>query len=175
MKELFEKQQKFNNLVIENLCKRTGIDVTHKQLIDKDLLAVMAELGEFIQEQDHELKRIEYADILIFLMNCGLALKIDKCVSKHNIIILYAQAEKNIYVDAILKFNVKFSDFVNSYRNFKYWSKDRDQRKDIEKNYYNCFVALFGIAKTMDYSIDDIKQSYFEKNEINYKRQENFY
>ena len=175
MKELFEKQAEFNELVIENLCKRTEMDIKHSQFVNEDLLAVMVEVGEFIAEKDHELKKIEYADILISLMNCGLSLEISKCMTKKNILIVYAQATKNIYADAILTFNVVFSEFCNSVSSFKYWKKSKEIRNNAKIIYYDCFVALFGIAKMMGYSIEEIKESYEVKNKINYERQQRGY
>lgn len=175
MKKLFEKQKKLDDLILANLCKRVQMDITHKQLLDKDLLAVFVELGEFTKEHDtQEKKMLEFADLLHFLLSCGLALNIDETISKHDITLLYAQAKENIYQDAILNFNVKFSEFCNAYRGAKYWSTDREPR-NIEKHYFKCFLALFDLAKTMGYSVQDIKNAYWEKNRENYKRQEGNY
>lgn len=176
MNKLFNKQKKLDDLiVITNLSKRVGKTVTHKQLINQRMLSVYVELGEFIKEKDHNLKKGEYIDILHFLLSSGLALEIDKEISKYDINTLYAQAVERNYNDAINNFQIKFSDFCNNVRSFKYWSIDRTPRPNIGKKYYKCFLALFDLAKTMGYTAEDIINAYEEKNRENYYRQESNY
>lgn len=176
LNKLFNKQRKLDDLiVITNLSKRVGKTVTHKQLINQRMLSVYVELGEFIKETDHNLKKGEYIDILHFLLSCGLALEIDKEISKFDINILYAQAVERNYNDAIINFDIKLSDFANCVRSFKYWSVNRTPKPNVGKKYYKCFLALFDIAKNMGYTVEDIEAAYEEKNRENYYRQESNY
>lgn len=175
MKKLFEKQKKLDDLIVENLSKRVGKEVKHRQLINQRMLSVYVELGEFMKENDHNKKKAEYVDILHFLLSCGLALEIDKEISKYDISILYAQAVGNSYENAIFNFNIKFSDFCNNVRLWKYWSLERNPRPNIGKHYYKCFLGLFDIAKSMGYTVEEIEAAYEEKNRENYYRQENSY
>ena len=176
MKELFEKQKKLDDLIVNNLCKRVNMDITHRQLLDKRLLATYVEIGEFMEEQDHQKKLDEAIDVLHFLLSDGLALNIEKCATKHTINILYAKAKVNNQDNAIKDFLVKFSIFVNTTKVMKYWSVNIGiNQPNLERQYLKCFIAYFGMCKAMNYSIEDIKAAYETKNEINYKRQENFY
>jgi len=175
MKKLFEKQAKLDDLIVKNLCERVGKEITHRQLINQRLLSVSVEIGEFVKEKDHDLKKEEFIDCLHFLLSCGLAVNISECIEKHDINILYAQSIENNYSDAILNFNVKFSDFCNAVRSWKYWSVNREPKHNIEKYYFKCFLALFDIAKTMQYTVQEIKAAYGEKNRTNIIRQKTNY
>lgn len=172
---LFKMQNKLDNLIVHKFSKRVGREIKHSQLIDKRLVALSAELGEFIKENDHNKKKSEWVDILHFLLSCGLALEIHEGVSKYDINTLYAHCGGKNYTDSILNFMVKFSDFENSVRSFKYWSIDRKPRPNVGKHYYKCFLALFDIAKAMGYTVQDIINAYETKNAENYLRQETEY
>lgn len=176
MKKLFDKQAKLDDIILANLCKRVGKDITHRQLADKRLLATYVELGEFIEEKDHQKKLIEVIDILHFLLSDGLALGVSECVAKHNINTLYAQSVENMYNDAINNFMNKFSKFVNASRVQKYWSVNNEiNNLNLEKQYFKTFLAFFDLCKTMEYSVEDIRNGYFAKWKVNIDRQKSNY
>lgn len=176
MRELFEKQKKLDDLILDNLCKRVQMDITHKQLLGKRLLATFVEIGEFVEEQDHQKKLYEAIDILHFLLSDGLALGIEECVAKHTINILYARAKVNNQENAIKDFITKFSVFCNLSRAMKYWSiRNEIDYPKLEKQYVKCFIAFFGVCKAEGYKVKDIKTAYDEKNKENYIRQETNY
>jgi dimeric dUTPase (all-alpha-NTP-PPase superfamily) len=175
MQKLFDKQLKLDDIILTNLCKRIGYEMTHRSLINQRMLAVNVELGEFIKEKDHDKKLMEWVDIFHFVLSCGLALEIDNCIAKYDINTLYDQSVENMYDAAVLNFIVKFNEFANNVRSFKYWSINRSPKDNIEKHYFKCFLALFDIAKTMGYSVQEIKQAYCDKNRVNQIRQKEGY
>ena len=175
MKKLLEKQRKLDDYIVKNLCKRVNKDITHKQLIEKRLLAMIAEIGEFTEENHEIKKRIEYADILHFLLSVGLTYDLLGSFEKHLFSKIYEAAEAGNYYEDLESLFIQISKFLNSYQKFKYWKVDNEPKISMEKHYICLFMTFLNLGKTMGYSATEIMDCYIEKNLENYKRQENSY
>lgn len=176
MKIFFSKQRKLDDLIVNKFSKRVGRTVRHEQLIKDRLLSVYVEMGEFLEEKDHQKKLFEAMDTLHFMLSSGLAFNIQESVSKYDIDTLYAQAQEKNYNDAVINFQIKLSKFVNTSKVQKYWSINHEvSRAKLEKKYYKAFLSFFDLCKSMGYTVEDIQNAYEEKNRENYYRQETNY
>lgn len=139
--------------------------VTYESTLEKRVLALLVELGEFANETrcfkfwslkgPSSKERIldEYADALHFFLSIGLAIGINDFSFEPK------EEEKNLS-SAILSVYTKVVRF-------------NDEKTD--ENYRNAFSSFLSLLPILGYSYEDMESAYKAKLSVNYKRQENRY
>lgn len=190
LQKLFEIQR----ILDEKIVKEKGLE--GQDLLDKKILALQVELGELANEwrgfkfwsEDNEPKRAynkgcdncvggisklspllgpykecefcrinplleEYVDCLHFILSIGLELGFEKQT---------AHSFKN--GNSILgQFNSIYSELSSLYYHRQMY------------NYQRALNLIIGLGELLDFTWEEIEQSYYEKNRINHERQENGY
>lgn len=145
--------------------KAKKIDQNDEFIINKKIVAFFVELGEFINEEKSfkywslkpaSAKRIileEYIDGIHFLISLGN--NIDYDFKKHKVVL----EEQNI-IHNYLELISNLSDFI----------KNRDYT-----NYQILLNSFLSISKNLNFSEEEILESYNIKNKENFARQNNGY
>lgn len=153
--ELFQMQKKLDEYIVRNN-KLEG-----KDLFDEKYLALLVEIGELANEtrcfkywstkpssQKQDILE-EFVDGIHFLMSLGI--------------------EKNY--DFTVTTIEKTTMNVTEQFNFIYASCVKFKQEPTEENYVAMFSAYLQLGELLGFSLEDIKNSYYEKNKVNYERQ----
>lgn len=158
-KPLFEMQQQLDQYIQSNH------QVTSDQLFERKILALFVELGELANEtrcfkfwsvkepSPREVILEEYVDGIHFILSLGL------------------DAEFQLEEVDHQPYNGDLTGLFNQlYRAIDYY---RDDRTEI--TYLTVFGLFLTLGKELGFTDQDIQSAYFEKNEVNFKRQDEQY
>ncbi|HLQ70354.1 MAG TPA: dUTP diphosphatase [Bacillota bacterium] len=138
-----------------------------QDVFSKKLLALLVELGEMANEtrcfkfwstkppSEKNVILEEYVDVLHFMLSIG----IDTGFRYHPKNDIKQESEKNI--------TSQFLDLFQICTNFG--------RQPNGETYTNMFEAYLMLGNALDFQEDDIERMYLEKNNTNYKRQDDGY
>lgn len=159
LETLFQKQYDLDKTIQEKH------QVTYQDTLIKRILALLVELGECLNEtrsfkfwsykkpSPNEVILEEYVDALHFYLSLGLCLNIDKFVYEYNL----------ISEDINLVFLKVYQDVITFSKTLK------------KEDYIKAFESFLSASLTLNFQKEDIINSYNNKLEINYQRQENNY
>lgn len=159
-KDIFEAQKKLDEAFIKSIEDKEQFNDFEL----KKIIALLVELGEFANEiqefkywkKHKNINKVkvleEYADGLHFLTSLAIKYNIN---SEININIKEKNFNKQLK-DVYVAFSLLFKD-INT------------------KNVYNAYSLYLGLAFIIKLNEKEIKEWYFKKNEINYKRIANNY
>jgi len=156
---LFSKQQKLDQYIIDNH------QLTNNDLFEEKILALLVELGEcanetrcfkFWSEKEASPKPVileEYVDNIHFLLSLGL----DKGFRFSNVEVLVTNKT------VTEQFNIVFQHALAFHT------------KRTEETYKKLFQAYLQLGSLLGFTPEDIFKAYDEKNEVNYRRQDQGY
>lgn len=76
----------------------------------------------------------------------------------------------------LLGLGVEVAELAQATRCFKYWStKGPESKERILEEYADVLHMMLCFANQMNFTAEDIEQSYLSKNKVNYDRQNNGY
>lgn len=157
--QLFEMQEKLDTYIMDTH-KLTGRD-----LFEERILALLVELGELANEtrcfkfwsnkkaNERDVILEEYVDNIHFLLSLGLTKG-------------YYYSEQKVFeeqANLTKQFTATFAACIE----FK-----NNQTEDV---YHNMFAAILQLGRSLGFSELDIQTAYYEKNEENFKRQDEGY
>ncbi|WP_186578425.1 dUTP diphosphatase [Aquibacillus kalidii] len=157
--ELFNMQQKLDNYIQENH------QLKSEELFDRKILALLVEVGELANEtkcfkfwstkpaSPQSVILEEYVDGLHFILSIGLDKQYDHLPSK------WVEKTK----DLTNLFNIVFEKIIA----FKH-----DQSKE---SYKELIYTYIGLGNALGFSEDNVKDAYYEKNKVNFERQDSGY
>lgn len=152
---LFQMQKKLDEYIIRNN------QLEGKDLFDQKYLALLVEIGELANEtrcfkywstkpsSQKQAILEEYVDGIHFLMSLG--------IEKDYFFTLTSVEETTLNVTE--QFNLIYASCVD----FK--------RYPTEENYLAMFTHYLQLGQLLGFSMEDINNSYYEKNKVNYERQ----
>src|SRR5699024_11064447 len=158
---LYDMQQELDGYIENNHILQKG------ETFSKNLLALLVELGEMANEtrcfkfwstkppSEKNVILEEYVDVLHFMLSIG----IDTCFRYHPNNDIKLESEKNI--------TSHFLDLFQICTNFG--------RQPNGETYTNMFEVYLMLGSALDFQEDDIERMYLEKNNTNYKRQDDGY
>lgn len=138
-------------------------NVNYSKVFEKLKLALLVELGELANEirafkfwslkkpSDKHIILEEYVDVIHFITSICLYKKVDS-----NLNVIKPIKQKDLKLQITLLFNKLFKLACDLSTNTKI------------KTWYNLFIQ---VAFLLDFSIEDVINAYFKKNQINFKRQ----
>jgi dimeric dUTPase (all-alpha-NTP-PPase superfamily) len=136
-------------------------------LVDKKILALLVELGELANEtrcfkfwslkESSPKKKIleEYVDGVHFILSLGIELGLENSLED----LQMPDCERSI--------SEQFLRVFESAVSFKL--------KKVKETYIDLFKQYILLGEMLGFSQDDIKEAYFEKNRVNFERQEQGY
>ncbi|WP_440896067.1 dUTP diphosphatase [Amphibacillus sp. Q70] len=158
-KPLFEMQQQLDQYIQSNH------QVTSDQLFERKILALFVELGELANEtrcfkfwsvkepSPREVILEEYVDGIHFILSLGLDAEFQLDEVKHQ------------------PYTGDLTGLFNQlYRAIDYY---RDDRTEI--TYLTVFGLFLTLGKELGFTDQEIQSAYFEKNKVNFKRQDEQY
>lgn len=139
--------------------------VTYESTLEKRVLALLVELGEFANEtrcfkfwslkgpSPNERILDEYADALHFFLSIGLAIGVSDFSFEPK------EGHRSLYLAILSVYSevVRFND-----------------ERTVE-NYQNAFASFLDLLPLLGYSFEDMESAYKAKLSVNYKRQESHY
>lgn len=156
---LFNMQQKLDTYIIDNH------QLQNENLFDKKILALLVELGELANEtrcfkfwskkkaNSTDIILEEYVDNIHFLLSIGL--EKGYVFSKAEIL----STEKS-----------KTEQFNEVFERCMIFYKDQS-----ETNYIELFTSYLQLASLLGFTEKHIQKAYYEKNEVNFERQDSGY
>lgn len=159
--DLYKKQFELDKNIQKNH------NITYQQTRKKRMLAFLVELGEFSNatrcfkfwsfknKESYDVILDEYSDGLHFILSIGLDFNF-------NVNTLFIE-EKIEYEDLSILILEVYDSFNNFYK------------KPNSKKYLDCLKKYFYLGFACDFSFNEIKNGYFKKLSLNYKRQETNY
>lgn len=163
LKKLFEMQRNLDNRII----KQHKLD--GKNLINDTVIAFMVELGELANElrffkhwstkgpSDRDIILEEYSDALHFLLSLGLQIGADISIEdeyKINYVCKQNLTEEFIQLN---KYALEFNDF------------------SCYTKYRALLDRYLSLSRILLFTKEEVTESYFKKNAINHKRQDQGY
>ncbi|MFD1335249.1 dUTP diphosphatase [Oceanobacillus iheyensis] len=157
---LFNMQKQLDSYIEEN----HGLEKA--DLFDKKILALLVELGELANEtrcfkfwskkprNKQSVILEEYVDVIHFLMSVGINKGYDSFESTNN---------QHINRSEIDQFQIVYEQTI-MYKN-----------EPNKAKYEELFSSCIDLGNILGFSEEDIQRAYLEKNEINYKRQNQGY
>ncbi|GLO66806.1 MULTISPECIES: dUTP diphosphatase [Oceanobacillus] len=157
---LFNMQKQLDSYIEENH------GLLKADLFDKKILALLVELGELANEtrcfkfwskkprNNQTVILEEYVDVIHFLMSIGINKGYDSFDSKTNQLIDRSEVDQ---------FQIVYEQTI-MYKN-----------SPTKANYEQLFSSCIDLGNLLGFSEEDIQHAYLEKNEINYKRQNQGY
>lgn len=99
--------------------------------------------------------------------------KLDQNISENSDRLL---SKDDLLTSKLLAIIVEVCELANETRCFKFWSKRRgkDRKKKLIE-YVDILHFFLSIGNTLGFSHEEVEQAYYEKYEINLKRQEENY
>jgi len=158
-KELFSMQKQLDQYIIDNH------QLHNKTLLQEKCLAILVELGELANEtrcfkfwstkdaSDRETTLEEYVDSIHFILSIGLELG-------------YSYEQEVLPVSEKTK-TEQFNDVFSQMTHF--------MQNQSEQNYQKVFQALLQLGHLLGFSESDIQEAYYEKNKVNFARQNEGY
>ncbi|BAC14100.1 hypothetical conserved protein [Oceanobacillus iheyensis HTE831] len=157
---LFNMQKQLDSYIEEN----HGLEKA--DLFEKKILALLVELGELANEtrcfkfwskkprNKQSVILEEYVDVIHFLMSVGINKGYDSFESTN---------DQHINRSEIDQFQIVYEQTI-MYKN-----------EPIKAKYEELFSSCIDLGNILGFSEEDIQRAYLEKNEINYKRQNQGY
>jgi dimeric dUTPase (all-alpha-NTP-PPase superfamily) len=166
LEELFQMQKALD----ERIVKEKGLE--GQELLQKKVLALQVELGELANELPEVLKfwsnkknnygkaLVELVDCLHFILSIGNEVNIQAGFNYYPYECPLNQSIEEIFTDLI--------------SNAAFLSR-KPLPEAIEMIYVRWVCTFLGLGRKLGFSEEDIIHAYYEKNEINFSRQENGY
>lgn len=170
IKPLYEMQKELDARIVEEKA------LEGQDLIDKKILALQGELGEFANEipelfkywsnkkNNYRKALEEYCDCLHLILSIGNDLGI--------------QYEEEVFEEEyfatwndVKLFNITYCQACEVMLNIEYGRS----REAIENHYLMLFKMFLNIGYRCGFSWEEIEQSYLDKNIVNHERQNNGY
>ncbi|WP_338971405.1 dUTP diphosphatase [Spiroplasma endosymbiont of Panorpa germanica] len=160
--DLAKRQKKLDNYIYEKKQIKFSNQISNKKMI-----AFFVELGEFINEErsfkfwsqkpasPRNVLLEEYIDGLHFILSIGLEIGFDF---------------ENFESDNLSKQETLEQEYLQLISFFSQYSLSKDSN-----NFTILMNSFFKIGSWFDFSEQELLDTYFRKNEINFKRQENQY
>lgn len=157
--QLFQMQQKLDTYIVKNN------QLSDKELFEERLLALLVELGELANEtrcfkfwshQDKSPKEDileEYVDGLHFILSLGLEKG-------------YTFLETDIQPAT----GNETSQFLQVFTDGVTFQQARNQ-----ENYKNLFISFIQLGNLLGFSEHEVQQAYYDKNKVNFQRQDDGY
>lgn len=180
MKEIFRMQMKLNERTLSNIgldFRQIVADEEKKCIwLENYRKALSAELAELVREvQDHgpgsRNGKIEVVDILHFLVSLSQILDITHEEALH----LSGDSGPPSFSPVVIQSFLALDELQNSVK-WKWWAKGGgfkpEKARKALKDLWSCFHSL---CTLLEVNGDTLKRIYMEKNEVNFRRQENGY
>ncbi|PLS02584.1 dUTP diphosphatase [Neobacillus cucumis] len=161
LKKLFEMQKALDAHIEE----KHGLE--KEDLFDRKVLALLVEIGELANEtrcfkfwsvkpsSSKEVVLEEFVDGIHFILSLGIECGFDQETLNLNTV----QSSRNVT-----------EQFLAIYESISHFQKS----KALE-NYLKLFESYLMLSILLGFAEDEIVKAYFEKNEVNYQRQQNNY
>lgn len=159
--KLFNMQKSLDRYIEE------GNHLQHEDLFDRKILALLVEVGELANEtrsfkfwskkgpSEKTVILEEYVDGLHFILSIGLEKGLEQEMELDS---------KGIEVDTVTG---QFLEVFESIQQFR-------QKKSLDA-YKELFLQYITLGDMLGFSMEEVEQAYFNKNEVNYKRQQEGY
>jgi dimeric dUTPase (all-alpha-NTP-PPase superfamily) len=152
----------------------------HKVFLPQRFCAAFVEAGEIV-DAPKEKRLEEYVDCFHFLLSIHNALDLDYWTDG-NFQILYDKTDLP-YIFVSKAINRIFKNFIaqlsllaNETRCFKYWSIKGPGPAAMQRLHFaNTLLEFFRLGHALEFSAEQIIEAYMDKNNVNYKRQEENY